>query len=396
MMKDTKIMDAAMSALTPNYGRQPIALVKGKGAYVWDADGKKYLDFFAGLAVNNLGHCPPNVSRAVKKQLDTLWHTSNIYYTGPQALYAKALLKKLYDGRLFFCNSGTEANEAALKLARRSSTDAHGAGRTDIIAFEGSFHGRTMGSLAMTGQKKYHEGFGDMLSGVTHVPFNELSATERAITEKTCAIIVEPIQGEIGVRIGTKEFIQGLAKLCAARNILLIFDEVQTGFGRTGRLFAWENYGVKPDIITMAKGIASGFPMGAMFAKEEVAKHLVPGTHAATFGGAPLACSSAIATLEELLKPGLLANVRKLGAYAMKRIGAMKKKSPMIKDVRGSGLMIGVELDTPCGQYVTELALRGLLVNCANERTIRLLPPLNINQAQMDTALKLLGEVLGV
>lgn len=394
-MKDRKIMDAATSALTPNYGRQPIALVKGKGAYVWDADGKKYLDFFAGLAVNNLGHCPPAVSRAVKKQLDTLWHTSNIYYTEPQALYGKALLKKLYPGRLFFCNSGTEANEAALKLARRSSTDAHGPDRTGIIAFEGSFHGRTMGSLAMTGQKKYHEGFGEMLSGVTHVPFNDLSAVEGAITKKTCAVIVEPIQGEIGVRIGTKEFIQGLAKLCAARGIVLIFDEVQTGFGRTGRLFAWENYGVKPDIITMAKGIASGFPMGAMFAKEEIAKHLVPGTHAATFGGGPLACSAAMATLAELLKPGLLANVRKLGAYAIKQIKAMKKKSPMIKDVRGAGLMIGVELDTPCGQYVAELASRGLLVNCANERTIRLLPPLNITQAEMDRALKLLGEVLG-
>lgn len=395
-MNSKEIMDMASSHLTQNYGRQPIALVRGKKSWVWDADGKKYLDFVSGLAVTNLGHCFPTVAKAVQKQMSTLWHTSNIYYTQPQVEYAKTLLEKMYKGRIFFCNSGTEANEAALKLARRYSTDNFDKARTEIIAFEGSFHGRTMGALSLTGQPKYHVGFGDMLPGVRHVPFGDLKAVEKAVNKKTCAIILEPVQGEIGVRVGDTKFIQGVAKLCTEKKLTLIFDEVQTGFGRTGKLFAYEHYKVKPDIVTMAKGIANGFPMGAMFAKESVAKSLVPGTHAATFGGTPVACAAAMATLEEIIKPELMENVRNLGRYVTLKLSGFKQSVSSIKEVRGLGLMVGMEMKEPCAEIVTQCAKNGLLVNCANGNVIRLLPPLNVSRAEVDKAMAILGKALGV
>ncbi|MBI5814426.1 MAG: aspartate aminotransferase family protein [Nitrospinae bacterium] len=392
---DTKeTMDMAGKYLTQNYGRQPIALVKGKRCYVWDADGKKYLDFVTGLAAGNMGHCHPAVVAAVKKQLGELWHTSNIYYTQPQAVYGKALVESLYKGRVFFCNSGTEANEAALKLARRHSIENFSKERVDIIAFEGSFHGRTLGSLSLTGQLKYQQGFGPIPGAVKHVPFGDLEAVAKAVTKKTCAVFIEPVQGEIGVKVANAKFIAGLAKLCADKKILLVFDEVQTGFGRTGKLFAYEHFKVKPDIITMAKGIANGFPMGAMFAKEEVAKSLVPGTHAATFGGGPIACSGALAMLAEVKKPEILENARDLGRYALIRLNGLRQKIKTIKEVRGLGLMIGVEMAHPCAQVVADCAKNGLLVNCANQNTVRLLPPLDITRQEMDRALSILGKAL--
>ena len=394
-MNTKEIIKLANTYLTPNYTRQPIALVKGRKSYVWDADGKKYLDFVSGLAVLNLGHGFSPVNKAIQKQMTQLLHTSNLYYTEQQAQLAKALVSRMYKGKMFFCNSGTEANEAALKLARRYSIEKHDKSRTEIIAFEGAFHGRTMGSLAMTGQKKFQAGFGTMLSGVKHVAFGDLAAVEKAITKKTCAVIIEPVQGEIGVRVPKVTFIQKLAKLCASRNILLIFDEVQTGFGRTGRLFAYEHFKVKPDIVTMAKSISNGFPMGAMFAKEAIAESLSPGSHASTFGGGPAACAGALAVLEEVSKPELLANVREMGRYMMIKLAGMKSSAPVIKEVRGLGLMVGVELGAPCGPIVEECARKGLLINCAAEKIIRLLPPLNVGKAEVDKALNILGKILG-
>ncbi len=395
-MNTKDIIGLATKYLTPNYSHQPIVLVKGRKTNVWDSDGNKYLDFVSGLATLNLGHNFPPVIKAVRKQIATLGHASNLYYTEPQILLAQTLVEHMYKGKVFFCNSGAEANEAALKLARRYSIDKYGdKARTDIIAFKGSFHGRTMGALSMTGQDKFKENFGPMLSGVKHVPFEDLSAVEKAITKKTCAVIIEPIQGEVGIIVPAATFIQKLAKLCAAKNVLLIFDEVQTGFGRTGRLFAYENYKVKPDIITMAKGIANGFPLGAMFAKETVAKSFVAGTHGSTFGGNPAACAGALAGLQELCKPEFLEEIRNLGRYMLIKLNGMKKKVPMIKNVRGMGLYVGVELEIPCAKVVKHCADAGLLVNCANENVIRMMPPLNATKQEIDKALTILGKALG-
>ncbi len=394
-METKEIIDLAKAFLTPNYNRQPIAIVKGKRATVWDANGKKYLDFVSGLAVNNLGHSFTPVNKAIQKQLSRLGHTSNIYYTEPQALFARALVEKMYKGKVFFCNSGTEANEAALKLARKYATEKFDKSKTDIIAFEGSFHGRTMGSLAMTSNKDFKNGFGPMLSGVKHVPFEDLAAVEKAITKKTCAVIIEPVQGEAGVRVPKITFLRKLAKLCSSKSALLIFDEVQTGFGRTGKLFAFEHSRVKPDIITMAKGIANGFPMGAMFAKDNVARSFTPGSHAATFGGNPAACAGALAALEEISKPEILENARNLGRYILIKLTGMKSSIPAINEVRGLGLLVGLELSFPCAQVAQKCAGMGLLVNCVNENTLRFMPPLNVTKAEVDKALNIVGKVLG-
>jgi len=393
-MGNKEIADMANTCLSPNYTRQPIALVKGKGAFVWDADGKKYLDFVSGVAVTNLGHCNTIVNKAAQKQMIKLGHTSNLYYTEAQTSYAKALLAKLHPGRLFFCNSGAEAVEAALKLARLYSSEKYDKNRLEVIAFERAFHGRTMGALSLTYNKKYKHGFGPMLPGVKHVPYENLGAVEKAITSKTCAVIIEPAQGEAGVFVPEIGFIQKLAKLCASKNLTLIFDEVQTGFGRTGKLFAYEHFGVKPNIITMAKSMANGFPMGAMFADEERAKYLVPGSHATTFGGGAPACAAAAATLEILSKADTLANVRKLGKYMVIKLTGMKATHKMIREVRGIGLLVAVELSTPGSSIVRRCAESGLLVNCVNDNTIRLMPPLIIKKAEVDKALNILGKAL--
>ncbi len=394
-MNDKEIIDLANTYIIPTYNRHRIAIVKGKGASVWSADGKKYLDFVNGLAANNLGHSYAPVNKAISKQMSRLGRTSNLYYTEPQALYAKALVEKIYKGKVFFCNSGTEANEAALKLARRYSMEKKGKACREIIAFEGSFHGRTMGSLSLTHGEKYREGFGSMLPGVKHVPYGDLKAVEKAITEKTCAVIIEPVQGESGVHVPTITFVQKLARLCSSKKILLIFDEVQTGFGRTGALFAFRHFKVKPDIITMAKAIANGYPMGAMFAKPEIAKSFTPGTHAATFGGSPAACAGALVALQTLSSEELLENVRSMGRYMIIRLTGMKSAAPVINHVRGLGLMIGVEMAVPCSYLVEKCAKSGLLVNCTNKNTLRFLPPLNVTRAEVDKALNILGKLLG-
>ncbi len=394
-MKTEEIISGSNKYLTPNYGRSSIALVKGRKSAVWDANGKKYLDFVSGLAVNNLGHNFAPVNKAMQKQMGKLAHVSNLYHIEAQVEYAKALVGEMGKGKVFFCNSGTEANEAALKLARLHFSQKGETGKTEIISFNGSFHGRTMGSLALTGQKKFKKGFGTMLSSVKHVPYNDIAAVEKAISEKTCAVIVESIQGEVGVCVPGGMFLSQLAKLCHKSNVLLIIDEVQTGFGRTGKLFCYEHFKIKPDIVTMAKGIANGFPMGAMFARGTLGDSLVPGSHAATFGGNPVACAGALAVLKEILKPELVDNVRNLGRYMALKLTGMKSSAKKIKEVRGLGLMIGVELNEPGAGVVSACAEKGLLINCANENTIRFLPPLIVTKEEVDKALVIFSKIIG-
>jgi len=394
-METNEVIKLTKAYLTPNYNRYPLVIVKGKRASVWDAEGKKYLDFVSGLSVNNLGHCFTAVNKAIAKQMARLVHTSNLYYTEPQALYAKELVEKLYKGKVFFCNSGAEANEAAIKLARHYSIEKYDKLKTDIIAFDGSFHGRTLGALSVTSGKKFRDGFGPLLSGVKHVPYGDLEAVEKAITKKTCAVIIEPVQGESGVHVPTVAFLKKLAKTCSSKNVLLIFDEVQTGFGRTGKLFAYEHSKVKPDIITMAKGVANGFPMGVMFAKEAVAKSFEPGTHASTFGGNPGACAGALVALGEISKPEILDNARSMGRYMLIKLTGMKNSMPgKIKEVRGLGLLVGLELTSPCAQVVEKCMGMGLLINCANETTLRFMPPLTVSKTEVDKALNIVGKIL--
>ena len=394
-MTNKEIVSLADKSLTPNYNRRPIALVKGKKANVWDAEGNKYIDFVSGLAVTNLGHSFSPITKAVQKQLGKLIHVSNLYHTEAQATYASTLVEKMGKGKIFLCNSGAEANEAALKLVRRYSIENFDKNRIEVIAFEGSFHGRTAGALSLTGQKNFRSGFGPTLSGVKFVPYGDLKAAEKAITKKTCAVFVEPIQGEFGIRVPTAVFLQGLAKVCAKKKVLLVCDEVQTGFGRVGKLFAYEHFRFKPDVVTMAKGIANGLPMGAMFAKNEVADFLTPGTHASTFGGGSATLAGASVALQELSSPELQENVKSLGRYMLLRLTGMKSAIPMIKEVRGLGLMIGIELDRPGDQLVAACEEKGLLVNCANENTIRMLPPLNITKTEVDKALAIFNKALG-
>lgn len=395
-MNNKEIIDLAAQYLTPNYNRQPVALLKGKGAAVWDADGKKYLDFVSGLAVTGLGHSNAGLNKAIARQLSLLTHTSNLYYTEPQALFARDLMAFMpRKGRIFFCNSGTEANEAALKLARKFSIEKFAKDRFEIIAFTGGFHGRSMGSLSMTADAKYRDGFGPLLPGVKHVPYGDADAAAKAVTKKTCAIIVEPLQGENGVQTPKAGFIQKLARLCAEKKLLLIFDEVQTGFGRTGKMFAFEHFNVKPDIVTMAKGIAGGLPMGAMYARDDVAALLTPGSHAATFGGNPAVCAAALATFEELKKPGFLENVAEMGRYLLLKLTSLKTSIPAIREVRGMGLMVGLELIFPCAPAVEKCRELGLLINCAQEKTLRFLPPLTITKAEVDRAVGIVTKALG-
>ncbi len=394
-METNEVIKLAKTYLTPNYNRYPLVIVKGKRATVWDAEGKKYIDFVSGLGVNNLGHCFTAVNKAIAKQMAKLIHTSNLYYTEPQALYAQALVEQLYKGKVFFCNSGAEANEAAIKLARRYSIEKYDKSKTDIIAFDGSFHGRTLGALSVTSGKKFRDGFGPLLSGVKHVPYGDLEAVEKAITKKTCAVIIEPVQGESGVHVLTAAFLKKLAKTCSSKNVLLIFDEVQTGFGRTGKLFALEHSKVKPDIITMGKGVANGFPMGVMFAKDAVAKSFEPGTHASTFGGGPGACAGALVVLKEISKQETLDNARSMGRYMLIKLTGMKNSMPAkIKEVRGLGLLVGLELTFPCAEVVEKCMGMGLLINCANESTLRFMPPLTVSKTEVDKALNIVSKIL--
>src|SRR5918993_6133437 len=326
------------------YARIPIALVRGKGSRVWDADGKEYLDFLAGIAVNSLGHCHPAILRAIRQQSKKLLHVSNLYHILPQSELARELCNNSFADRVFFCNSGAEANEAAIKLVRRYGLEKRG-GRYEIISTHNSFHGRTLATLTATGQEKVRAGYDPLPDGFRQVPYNKLDAMEVAIDEKkTVAILIEPIQAEGGINVPNETFMLGLREICDQRRILLIFDEVQTGMGRTGKLFGYENFGVKPDIMTLAKALGGGLPLGAMLAREDVANSFGPGSHASTLGGKPVSWAAGLAVMQ-LLKTGALKNCVQMGKYFVKGLEALKKRFSFIRDIRGKGLLIGVELE---------------------------------------------------
>jgi predicted acetylornithine/succinylornithine family transaminase len=394
-MSSDEIIHEAQQYLMNTYTRQPIVLYKGRGTRLYDPDGNEYLDFVSGIAVNNLGHCHPNVTVAFQKQAQRLVHVSNLYYTEPQVRLAKLLAQHSFADKVFFCNSGAEANEAAIKLIRKYAHDHHGPDRFEILCMEQSFHGRTLATVAATGQPKYQKGFEPLVPGFRHVPFNDLEAVEKAITPNTAAVLVEPIQAEGGIQVPDEGYLAGLRKLCNEKGILLAFDEVQTGIGRTGRLFAYEHWGIEPDIMTLAKGLGSGLPIGAMLAKEAAAQSFGPGSHASTFGGNPLACSSAIATLEALLEGGfILDNCRRMGEYFVSRLKSLQSRHHLIRGVRGMGLLIGMELSVDGKPIVQDCLDQGLLINCTMDRVLRFVPPLIIMKEEIDTLIGALDGIL--
>jgi predicted acetylornithine/succinylornithine family transaminase len=376
------------------YARNPVAFVRGRGCELWDADGRRYLDFFAGLSVNNLGHCHPAVVEAAQQQVATLMHVSNLYHTAPPGELAALLCRHSFAERAFLCNSGAEANEAALKLARRWGHE-QGDGRFEILATVGSFHGRTFGTLTATGQEKYHTGFLPLLPGIRLVPYDDLPATAAAVGPETVAIIVEPIQGEGGVVVPHPEYLAGLRRLCDERHLLLIFDEIQCGLGRTGRLWAHEHAGITPDVLTSAKALGGGLPIGAMLTTERVARAFTAGSHGTTFGGNAVACAAAVAAVQALAAPTLLEHVRAVSAHFRAKLEALATRVPGVREVRGLGLMLGMELDRAGGPIVARCLADGLLINCTAERVLRFLPPLVIRRAEIDEGFVILERALG-
>lgn len=372
------------------YKRFPLVLAEGRGVDVRDVQGRTYLDFFSGLAVNNLGHCYPEVVSAIQLQASKIMHTSNLYYTLPQVLLAEKLVKLSFPGKVFFCNSGAEANEAAIKLARKWGNPA----KNEIITMKESFHGRTVTTVTATGQKKYHKGFQPLAPGFKHVPFNDLKAIEKSVSKKTAAVMIEIIQGEGGVNVGTAEFIKGVRTLCTRKNIMMICDEVQTGIGRTGEMFAFEHYGIVPDVVTLAKALGGGLPIGAMISRGKFADVLEPGTHASTFGGNPVVCAAACAVLDTIKKKDLLKNAENTGGYLVKKLQQLKESCSLIKEIRGKGLMIGMELSRDGAGIVKKCMEKRLLINCTAEKVLRIYPPLNVTRAQIDKAVAILSKAM--
>ncbi|MCM8804713.1 MAG: aspartate aminotransferase family protein [Candidatus Omnitrophica bacterium] len=371
----------------PSYKRQDVIFVKGKGSYLWDIDGKKYIDFFPGWAVSGLGHCNNYVVEKIKQQVDILIHLSNNYYHPWQAILAKKLIEISFDGKVFFCNSGAESNEAAIKLSRLYGRDK---GRYKIISMENSFHGRTLATVTMTGQRKYNEIFEPLPVGFLYAKFNDFSDLVKKIDDEVCAIILELIQGEGGINVIDKEYLRKVKDLCKERDILLIFDEVQTGFGRTGEFFAYQVFGIEPDIMTLAKTIGGGFPVGAMIAKREIADLMRPGTHASTFGGSPLACMACLGVIEAIERENLLENVKIMGKYLRKNLEELKNEFKWIKKVKGVGLMLAIELDRDGDQLVKICLENGLLINCTQNNVIRIMPAINVKKEEIEEGIEIL------
>lgn len=392
-MTNQDIIDLNAQYLCTTYARYPVAFVRGQGCRLWDAEGKAYLDFFASLAVMNLGQCHPAVVKAVYEQISTLTHISNLHHTIPQAKLAEALCNHSFADKVFFCNSGAEANEAAIKLARKFGGDKRD-GRYEIITTLGSFHGRTMAAISATGQEKVRQGFAPMLEGFRYVPFDDLAATEEAISERTVGILVEPVQGEGGVNIPKPGYLKGLRALCDRHGLLLMLDEVQTGMGRTGKLFAYQHEDVTPDIMTLAKALGGGIPIGAMLARGSVAESFNLGSHGSTFGGNAVACASGNAVMNTLLNEGVLEHGRAMGEYFLSKLQALKAKFSFIKEVRGQGLILGAELDRE-GAVIVDACLReGLLINCTVGKVLRFIPPLIVTTAEIDEGFAIIEKVL--
>jgi predicted acetylornithine/succinylornithine family transaminase len=375
-----------------NYTRYPVCLIRGEGSWVWDAEGKKYLDFFPGWGCGILGHCPPRVVKAVQEQVAELIHVPNTWYTAPQAELAKALVERLgFEAQAFFCNSGTEANEAAIKLARLCGKPK---GKYKVVTLSNSFHGRTFGSLAATAQPKYHAGLEPMLPGFLYAPYGDLDAVTKAVDSETAAVLLEPVQGEGGINIPPDGFLEGLRALCDANGLLLMLDEVQSGMGRTGAWYAHQHWKVKPDVVTLAKALAGGVAMGGLIATPEVAEKLKPGTHAATFGGNPLAARAALATIETIDDDNLLDRAVQIGERFKTRFTALKEKCSLVTEVRVKGAMIGLQLAVEGAPIVRACLDRGLLINCTHATVIRLLPALNLGDAEIDQGCDVIEYVL--
>jgi acetylornithine/N-succinyldiaminopimelate aminotransferase len=383
--------------LMHTYNRQPLVLRKGRGIKVWGTDGKEYLDFVGGIAVNVLGHCHPKVVVAIQKQAQRLLHVSNLYHIEPQIKLAKLLCMHSFADKVFFCNSGAEANEAAIKLARKYAKDHYGQERFEIITALNSFHGRTLATVTATGQEKFQKGFEPLMPGFRYVPFNDINALQSAITKNTCAVMLEPIQGEGGVKIPSDDYFKKVREICDKNGLLLILDEVQTGMGRTGRIFAYEHYGITPDIMTLAKGLGGGVPIGAMLATEMVAASFQPGSHASTFGGNPLVCAAAIATLETILEDGfVLDHCNRMGKYFIEKLQELKDDYPeKIVDIRGKGLIIALELTSDGTPIVKACLEKGVLINCTAGNVLRFTPSLLVEKKDIDHLVDVMEEVLG-
>ena len=394
MSSSSEWINRADKHVMKTYGRYPIVAERGEGCRLWDVDGKAYLDFLAGVAVNNLGHCHPKVVAALREQAGRLLHCSNFYHIPQQVELAEWLCEHSFAERVFFCNSGAEANEAAMKLARKHSNEKHGEDRFEVITALASFHGRTIGAISATGQEKVKAGFTPMLEGFKHVPFGDVEAMRQAITPQSCAIMLEPLQGEGGVNVAPSGYLKAVRELCDEFDLLLIFDEVQVGCGRTGTLWAYEQDEVIPDVMTLAKALAGGPPIGALLTTERLAASLGPGTHGSTFGGNPLVCAAALAAMQTINEKTLLDNCRAMGAYLTEKLEQLKGKYSFIKEIRGRGLIIGVELDIEGGPLVVKAMERGLLMNCTVGNVLRFVPPLIVNRAEIDEAMTILDEVL--
>jgi len=379
-----EMIKKASQYLASTYTRFPIVITKGEGCWLWDLNGRRYLDFLSGIAVCGLGHAHPALVEALTAQAKKLFHVSNLFYMEPQIKAAELLIEHSFGDKVFFCNSGAEANEAAIKLARRYSWKKYGEGRSTIIAMENSFHGRTMATISATGQPKFQVGFAPLHPGFVHVPFNDIKALEQSLDEKTCAVMIELIQSEGGVNMADVEYIKKVRKLTEAKDILLMLDEVQTGMGRTGKFFAYEHYGIEPDVISLAKALGNGFPVGAIIAKDPVMAAFEPGTHASTFGGNPLASAAVIATINTLLEEDVIKNCAETGSYLHKGLMALKKKFPFITDIRGMGLLWGVELSVSGDDIAKEFLKEGVILNCTKGKILRLIPPLIIKKDEVD------------
>jgi len=396
MSLSEQLLASGQKLLINNYGRAPIVMSRGEGCVLWDADGRRYLDMTAGIAVCILGHGDAGLAQAIADQAGRLHHTSNLYYIEMQIRLAEALSRRAFAGKFFFCNSGTEANEAALKLARRYQAVVRGRpNRVEFIACEKSFHGRTMGALSVTGQTKYRQGFGPMLGDVKFIPFADPEAARAAISDRTCAVIAEPIQAEGGINLPPPGYLQELRRICSERGALLIFDEVQTGVGRTGTFYAYEREAMVPDIVTLAKGLAGGITMGAMLASDEVERAFEPGTHASTFGGNPLASAAALYIQQAIDERGLLGHCHEMGAYLGSALSRMaERRRPKTRGARGRGLLQGLVLDGDAGPVVQKAREKGLLLSVAGGQVVRFAPPLVVDKAEIDEALAILDEVL--
>jgi acetylornithine/N-succinyldiaminopimelate aminotransferase len=389
-----EIMAQADKVIANTYKRFPVVISKGSGCTLYDTDGRSYTDFVAGIAVCNLGHAHPGIAKALASQAQTLWHVSNLYYTVPQVELAAWLVENSFADRAFFCNSGAEANEAAIKLARKYFKERGENQRFRIIAMEQSFHGRTMATLSATGQEKIKKGFDPVLEGFDFVPFNDADALRSKIRPDTCAVMLEPVQGEGGVRCPDAGYLKAVRQICDESGTLLIFDEIQTGMGRTGRLFAYEHFGVEPDIMTLAKALANGLPIGAMLARERVASAFGPGAHASTFGGTPLVTAAALEVCQTLLAGGVIEQGRETAEYFRQKLLALKQRHDAIIDVRGLGMLLGMRLKFKGASLVAECIQRGFLINCIQEDILRFVPPLIVTKEEIDALVDCLDELL--